>query len=73
MTLGLKFGADFLAYEGDPFTCHAEYMVRIINSSIVSVDELVLSERMAQSIKKDLLLVYPGSGENELIYSIISH
>ena len=27
LTQGLKFGATFLAYEGDPMTCHSRYLV----------------------------------------------
>ena len=38
VTLGLKFGSDFLAYEGDPLTCHARYLVRILPESTISID-----------------------------------
>ena len=27
VTFGLKFGADFLAYQDDPLICHAKYLV----------------------------------------------
>lgn len=30
VTLGVKFGADFLAYENDPLICHAKYLVKVI-------------------------------------------
>ena len=29
LTDGLKFGADFLAYQGDPLNYHAKYLVKI--------------------------------------------
>jgi tRNA splicing endonuclease len=29
LTDGLKFGADFLAYQGDPLIYHAKYLVKI--------------------------------------------
>ena len=32
VTRGLKYGADFLAYEGDPATCHARYMVHVVDA-----------------------------------------
>ncbi len=34
VTFGLKFGADFLAYEQDPLVCHAKYLVKVIDTSI---------------------------------------
>jgi len=66
VTVGVKFGAEFLAYKGDPLTCHAHYMVRILKTPKLSLNELVLSERMAQSIKKDLLVVYDRKREEPL-------
>ena len=29
VTQGLKYGADFLAYEGDPMTCHSRFLVQV--------------------------------------------
>jgi len=29
LTDGLKFGANFLAYEGDPLLYHAKYLVKV--------------------------------------------
>ena len=29
VTQGLKYGATFLAYEGDPLTCHSRFMVYV--------------------------------------------
>lgn len=29
LTDGLKFGADFLVYQGDPLIYHAKYLVKI--------------------------------------------
>ena len=29
LTDGLKFGSDFLAYQGDPLIYHAKYLVKI--------------------------------------------
>ena len=50
MTLGFKFGADFLAYEGDPEICHAKYLVKVCDGKgigKVPVQELISSERIA--------------------------
>ena len=39
VTQGIKFGADFLAYEGDPLTCHARFLVIVLpqNSSSIEI------------------------------------
>ena len=33
VTSGFKYGADFLAYEGDPDICHAKYLVKVCDSN----------------------------------------
>ncbi len=59
VTLGLKFGADFLAYENDPLVCHAKYLVKILpEGSSINQNELIASERIANQAKKSLLLAY---------------
>ena len=59
--MGNKFGADFLAYEGDPLTCHAKFLVIVKEDSVISQQELVLAERMANTVKKDLLIAFNSS------------
>ena len=69
VTRGLKYGADFLAYEGDPTTCHARYMVHVVDAksgensdaaetATISMQTLIRCERLANSVKKDLLIAY---------------
>jgi len=60
VTLGIKFGADFLAYSGDPLCCHAKYCVMVLpeNSYTIDTMQLVLAERMANTVKKDLLIAF---------------
>ena len=58
MTQGLKFGATFLAYEGDPLTCHAKYLVQVSKSSQIDMQTLIQCERLANSVAKDLLIAY---------------
>jgi len=43
VTLGIKFGADFLAYTSDPLTCHAKYLVLVLpeNQTTISAMQLV--------------------------------
>ncbi|CAE8594537.1 unnamed protein product [Polarella glacialis] len=52
----LKFGADFLLYDGRQDEVHAEYAVIIANSSLLWKD-VVMASRLEQTVAKDLLLV----------------
>lgn len=38
LTLGVKFGTDFLAYEGDPLTCHAKFCVMVLPEGESAMD-----------------------------------
>ena len=60
MTQGIKFGADFLAYEGDPLTCHARFLVIVLpeESTSIGINQLILAERMANTVKKDLHIAF---------------
>ena len=60
MTQGHKFGATFLAYEGDPLTCHSKYLVHVnVNAGAeVDMQTLITCERMANTVAKDLLIAY---------------
>jgi tRNA-intron lyase len=60
VTLGVKYGADFLAYTADPLTCHAKYLVVVLPEHETSIDaaKLVQAERMANTVKKDLLVAF---------------
>ena len=58
LTFGLKYGADFLAYQGDPLAIHSLYIVKILESSEIKVTDLLVYERMANTNRKSLLLAY---------------
>ena len=48
MTLGLKFGADFLAYDNDPLVCHAKYLVKVVSvGSSLDQNSVISAERVA--------------------------
>lgn len=38
---GLKFGCDFLAYQGDPLVYHSAYAIRVMTIDLMSVDSSV--------------------------------
>lgn len=60
VTLGVKFGADFLAYAADPLTCHAKYLVVVLpeHQTTIEASQLVQAERVANTVKKDLLVAF---------------
>ena len=58
MTDGIKYGADFLAYEGEPTLYHAKYLVKVIEDGKIKVDDMIVHERMSNTNKKLLLLAY---------------
>ena len=59
VTLGLKFGADFLAYDNDPLVCHAKYLVKVVPyANCLNQNELISAERIANQAKKNLLVAY---------------
>ena len=43
VTLGLKFGADLLAYTEDPLVCHAKYLVKVVPSGTLAPLDLIQS------------------------------
>ncbi|CAI2375204.1 unnamed protein product [Moneuplotes crassus] len=61
-TNGLKYGADFLVYKGDPNLFHSEYMVKVVylNQSL-GIRELVALERVAKLTIKIARLGYVDS------------
>ena len=73
VTQGFKYGADFLAYEGDPETCHAKYLVHVNqNRGKLTLNEMVLNERIANQAKKDLLIAY-CKDDGELAFCVFSY
>eukprot|EP00963_Diacronema_lutheri_P004985 scaffold363_cov331-Pavlova_lutheri.AAC.106 len=57
VTSGLKFGADFLAYPGDPALFHAQFIVRVVqDDEPLHVLGLSGCARVAHSARKHLLL-----------------
>ena len=61
MTAGDKFGADFLAYQGDPVLFHAKYVVicpdtNALGGSVISERSLVAKCRLGTAVKKTILI-----------------
>lgn len=61
MTPGAKFGADYLAYPGDPMAYHASFAVRVAGEGEKThALTLAAAARMAHGARKHLVLASAG-------------
>mmetsp|Transcript_31148 Transcript_31148/g.43171 ORF Transcript_31148/g.43171 Transcript_31148/m.43171 type:complete len:141 (+) Transcript_31148:387-809(+) len=78
MTDGSKFGADYLAYPGDPSLYHAQFCVRLLESE-ASLSPLAFqaATRTAHAARKHLLLATipfstsDGTSSNEMASEVL--
>ena len=74
ITEGEKFGADFLAYPGDPFEYHANYVVicsELDPQTEMTEEELVAKCRLGTTVKKTVLLARLNKNNNVIYKSLI--
>lgn len=66
LTAGIKFGADYLAYPGDPMAYHACFTVRVCGEA-EGLQPLALgaATRLSHAARKNLVLATAVSGERE--------
>ena len=65
---GIKFGCDFAVYNRGPGIDHAPYLIQVYNKSdSISSTGVVLSGRLASSVKKQFILAIP-SGKSSVDY-----
>lgn len=72
ITNGEKFGADFLAYPGDPILFHAQFLVICWNKKIedlyeASEAELVAKCRLGTAVKKNVILSFRNQ-DNKIMF-----
>lgn len=72
LSMGLKFGCDFLAYQGDPVRYHAKFAIRLTANKGGHVDlvqekynELNALHRLCHTTKKTLALATVTSGDDD--------
>jgi len=69
VTPGVKFGADFAAYERGPGIDHAPYLVRVsIPSSKMSATDIVLAGRLATTVKKQFIIAIADTSNQEVSF-----
>lgn len=69
VTPGVKFGADFAAYERGPGIDHAPYLVRVsIPSSKMTATDIVLAGRLATTVRKQFIIAVVDSSKGEVSF-----
>ena len=72
VTLGSKFGGDFLIYGGDPLNYHAQFIVLCLEfDEFFQTHKIASLGRLGNSVKKDILLSTYNSKENVVEYLIM--
>jgi tRNA-splicing endonuclease subunit Sen34 len=77
LTMGAKFGGDFLAYAGDPCHYHAQFIIAVIENDeklkSLSLKSLITFGRMATSVKKTFIIAYENENRLKFISLNWSH
>lgn len=60
---GLKFGGDLVIYPGDPLKFHSSSIVKF---NVVEVNDIVVSGRLATSVKKSFVVVHESEKEEDI-------
>jgi tRNA-intron endonuclease, archaea type len=66
---GIKFGADFAAYERGPGIDHAPYLVRVApGATRISATDIVLAGRLATTVHKQFIIAIPDVASKEVSF-----
>ena len=69
VTPGIKFGADFAAYERGPGLDHAPYLVRVAPPSTrISATDIVLAGRLATTVRKQFIIAVPDLASRSIAF-----
>jgi tRNA-intron endonuclease len=69
VTPGVKFGADFAAYERGPGLDHAPYLVRVSTpSNKMTATDIVLAGRLATTVRKQFIIAVVDSAKDEVSF-----
>jgi tRNA-splicing endonuclease subunit Sen34 len=68
VTLGFKYGADFLVYQDDPNFIHSEFIINVYDElQEINVKELIYGERLGVNTKKKYMIATVN--ENNISYT----
>lgn len=69
VTPGVKFGADFAAYERGPGIDHAPYLVRVSTPSVkMTATDIVLVGRLATTVRKQFIIAIVDSNKGDVSF-----
>jgi tRNA-intron endonuclease, archaea type len=69
VTPGIKFGADFAAYERGPGLDHAPYLVRVaLPSNKMTATDIVLAGRLATTVRKQFIIAVTDTSKNDVSF-----
>ncbi|HVB11678.1 MAG TPA: tRNA-intron lyase [Nitrososphaerales archaeon] len=69
VTPGVKFGADFAAYERGPGLDHAPYLVRVaLPSNKMTATDIVLAGRLATTVRKQFIIAVADLAKCEVSF-----
>jgi len=69
VTPGVKFGADFAAYERGPGLDHAPYLVRVaLPSNKMTATDIVLAGRLATTVRKQFIIAVADAAKGEVSF-----
>lgn len=69
VTPGIKFGADFAAYERGPGLDHAPYLVRVATpSNKLTATDIVLAGRLATTVRKQFIIAIADFSKSEVSF-----
>jgi tRNA-intron endonuclease, archaea type len=69
VTPGIKFGADFAAYERGPGLDHAPYLVRVaVPSMKITATDIVLAGRLATTVRKQFIIAIADVAKGEVSF-----
>jgi len=66
---GIKFGADFAAYEKGPGIDHAPYLVKVSPASVkMTATDIVLAGRLATTVRKQFIIAIPDLEKGQVSF-----
>jgi tRNA-intron endonuclease, archaea type len=66
---GIKFGADFAAYERGPGIDHAPYLVRVASPGTkINAIDIVLAGRLATTVRKQFIMAVPELASGQVTF-----
>ncbi len=69
VTPGVKFGADFAAYERGPGLDHAPYLVRVaLPSNKMTATDIVLAGRLATTVRKQFIIAVADVSKDDVSF-----